>query len=100
MGVIDGLAERPAAVWHERASLELSTDEKICVRGVDGRSLLEVYQGPNGPVVSIQTEDVCLEVPGTLHWRAKSIALEATAGQVTVEASDNVVVRGEIVELN
>lgn len=36
------------------------------------------------------------------HYRsfAESISLEATRGQVTVEASDNVVVRGEIVELN
>lgn len=100
MGVIDGFASRPAPVAHERAHIELAKDERICVRGADGRELLELFEGPEGPVVKLQTRDLCVEVPGKLRWKAEAIALEATQGQVTVDASENVVVRGEVVELN
>lgn len=51
-------------------------------------------------MVSLRNRDVVVEVPGKLVWKAESISLEATPGRVTVEASDNVVVRGEIVELH
>lgn len=100
MGVLDGFETRPPAPVRERAAIELAADERIGVHGAGGQPLLELCQGPSGPVVKLLSPNVCVEVPGKLEWRAESISLEATRGQVTVEASDNVIVRGEIVELN
>jgi hypothetical protein len=96
----DGFETRPPAPVRERAAIELAADERIGVHGAGGQPLLELCQGPSGPVVKLLSPNVCVEVPGKLEWRAESISLEATRGQVTVEASDNVIVRGEIVELN
>jgi hypothetical protein len=43
---------------------------------------------------------VALELDGALAVSAAAIELRARAGEVRVEASDDVVVRGETIELN
>lgn len=100
VGVVDGFAARPARDHTRGPVLSLSRDEGLHVVGVDGTELLEVYQGESGPVVRLLSDDVNLELPGKLSIDAKSIELNARAGGVTIKAKDDVIVRGEMIELN
>lgn len=99
-GVLDGFARRPEMEKEEAASLELKRDEAVRVRSQSGEALIEVYEDDAGPVIKLLHEDVNLEIPGKMRVRAHSIELEATRGQARIEASDDVVVRGEVVHLN
>lgn len=99
-GVIDGFAARPAVARDTKATLELLRDEAVRVEASDGTPLLEVFQGDEGPVVRLLKDDVDLELPGSLRVRAESIEIEATRGQARIKASDDVVVKGEVIHLN
>ncbi len=100
IGVLDGFARRPEVARDERASLELQRDEALRVRTKSGVDLLEVFEGDAGPVVRLLTGDVDLDIPGAMRVRADAITLEARKGQARIEASDDVIVKGETVHLN
>ncbi len=99
-GVIDGFAARPEVERETKAAIELLRDERVRVQAADGTPLLEMFQGEEGPVVRLLSENVDLELSGSLRVRAQSIELEATRGQARIKASDDVVVKGEVVHLN
>jgi hypothetical protein len=99
-GVIDGFARRPEIPKGEKAALELKRDEAVRVRSQSGEDLLEVFEDDTGPVVRLLTGDVDLDIKGKMRVKAESIELEATRGQARIEASDDVIVRGETVHLN
>ena len=100
VGVIDGFAHRPEASAVEAARVSLKTDEVVRVESARGQGLVEVRQGATGPVVRFLGDDVQLDVPGRLGISAKSLDLRATLGGVAITATDDVVVRGEVVKLN
>lgn len=100
IGVIDGFARRPEVPAREGASLTLAADECLRVRSQDGAELVEIRQEEEGPVVRLLEPGVDVEVPGAFRVRADAIRLEARKGAVEVEATDDVIVRGEIVRLN
>lgn len=98
-GVLDGLrarGESPAPI----AGLTLLPDESLRVCAADGAPLVEIRPSDEGPVVRLCRRDVDIEVDGGLRLRAESIALCATRGEVTIDATDDVVVRGETIHLN
>jgi hypothetical protein len=99
-GVLDGFARRPEVPKSAAASIELKPDEVVRVAGSNGQTLLEVSQSENGPVVKLLDGDVNLELPGDLRIRANAIEMSAREGNVTIKASDDVVVEGDIVHLN
>ncbi len=99
-GVVDGLHRPAAPPPREAGALELRADESLVVRGQDGAPLLELRQGERGPSVRLMGQDLDLEVPGRLCLRAAELQVEARRGDLTLEASDDVVVRGEMIELN
>ena len=99
-GVLDGFARRPDPAHAEAARLALRSDEAVRVEGVDGQPLLELFQSDAGPVVRLLQADVHVELPGALRLDAEQITLRARAGSVEIEASDDVNVRGEVVNLN
>ncbi|MCG6958137.1 MAG: hypothetical protein LJF04_19280 [Gemmatimonadetes bacterium] len=100
IGVIDGFARRPEAPTREGVSLVLAADECLRVKGEDGTSLVEVRQDEEGPVVRLLQPRVDVEVPGAFRVRADEIRLEARKGSVELQATHDVVVRGEIIRLN
>lgn len=99
-GVVDGFARRPPLAPVPAARLELKPDEALQVVSEAGQTLVEVSQGAGGPLVRLLQPDVQLQFAGKLVLRAEDLELEATRGQVAIKASDDVVVRGEIVRLN
>ena len=99
-GVIDGYAKRPELERSTAGQLEIKRDEALRIVGTDGEPLIEVFQGESGPVVRLIHDDLELAVPGKLRIRAKDVKLQAEQGQVELEATDDVVVRGEVIRLN
>jgi len=100
IGVLDGFSRRPEPSRETAASLELKRDEAVRVAGSHGEPLLELYRDEKGPVVRLLQEDVDVEFPGALRMSAARIELEATRGSVDIEASDDVNVDGELINLN
>ncbi len=99
-GVVDGFARRPEVARSDAARLELRLDEAIRVVSSEGHELLEISRGQAGPVVRVLGPDVAVELAGKLAIKAASVELEATSGPVTLKASDDVVLKGEVVRLN
>ncbi|MBV1861639.1 MAG: hypothetical protein KUG77_24685 [Nannocystaceae bacterium] len=99
-GVIDGFAKRPVPEPSSAATLELKRDEAVRVVGADGKPLLELREGESGPVLTVLHDNLELATPGRLRLRGKSVELEAEQGSVNVRATDDVVVRGEVIKLN
>jgi hypothetical protein len=100
VGVLDGYARRDAPPWRAAATLELRDDEAVVVTDAAGTPIVEVARGERGPLVRLVGADVDVEVPGRLRVRAAELALEATVGNATIDAQGDVVVRGEVIELN
>lgn len=100
LGIVDGFAQRPEPVLHAAAGLDLEPDECVTVRSTDGLELLQIRQEEHGPVVRLLQSDVDLELPGALRLKAEDIRLEARQGRVELSATDDVIVRGEIIRLN
>lgn len=100
VGVIDGFARRPELSQTNAATVELDADQVVRVVGSHGAPLVEVYESDEGAVVRLVDDDVNLEIPGKLRVAAKSLSLTARQGEVRVEATADVVISGEQIQLN
>jgi len=98
-GVVDGYTERESARI-PAAALCLQPGETLRVEAFGGAPLVEIAQSTEGPVVRVLHEDAQLELEGRLRIRARSIELRAREGDVSIQASDRVVVQGETIDLN
>jgi hypothetical protein len=98
-GVLDGFTRRTTETT-EAARIELRPDEVVRVCDSAGNAVLELQTTERGPLVRLLTDDTDVELPGKLRLRAKSLELEALAGPIKIKASDDVVVEGEIINLN
>ncbi|WP_106088922.1 hypothetical protein [Enhygromyxa salina] len=99
-GVVDGFAKRPRVEKQAAANIELQPDEAVRVVSREGQALLELSHDQDGPVVRLLEPDVRVELAGKLAIKANQIELEAEQGEVSIKASADVVVRGEVVRLN
>lgn len=99
VGVLDGFSKRPAPE-PGGPRLELPKDEAIHVVTRDGKPLLRIREGKAGPEVRILDESLELALPGKLRMSAAQIELAATAGNVKIDASGDVDVTGEVINLN
>lgn len=100
VGVLDGFTPRPEPARSPAAVRTLARDETVRFESARGEPLVEIAPGQTGPVVRLLSADVEVESPGAVRLRATSIAIEATQGEVRVQASDDVVVQGEAIHLN
>lgn len=100
IGVIDGFARRPCPSKHHRETLDLQPDEAVCIRTASGKPLLELTTSDRGAEIRLLEPNAKLEVDGHLAIGAKQITLTAREGEARIEASDDVIVRGENVHLN
>lgn len=99
-GVIDGFARRPDIERTETSRLVLERDETLRVTTPEGEALLEVVRSEAGPVVRLLRPDVEVEVAGKLRLSAHSIELVAKQGEARIQASADVNVVGETINLN
>ena len=80
--------------------IELRADEVVSIEAADGRPLLEVHDSASGPVLRLASPDLTLDVPGALRLLADQLELRARDGGATIEARDDVEIRGEVIHLN
>lgn len=99
-GVIDGCADRPEPGFESEHTIELKPDQAVRINSHNGSSLVEICQVDDQPVVRLLSDDVNLDLNGKLKISAQSIDLVAKRGQVSITAEGDVVVKGEIIELN
>ncbi len=100
IGVIDGFLPRPEPARVVGTQLELKQDEVFQVRTQDGQPLVEIVRDAAGPVVRLLQADTRLELQGKLSITAAELDLKASKGQVRIEASDDVKLIGELINLN
>lgn len=100
IGVVDGFSERPNAERQPVATLRLQPEQRVTVCGAQGAILFEAFEGPDGPVIQLPARDATVGVEGELSFEADAIRLVARRGSVAMEASDDVVLRGETIRLN
>ena len=81
-------------------TLVLGPDETLRILSHDGRPLVEVSYGGDGPQVKLLPAGAHITVAGKLQVDAEAIELRASAGNVHIESREEVVVRGEIVRIN
>jgi hypothetical protein len=72
----------------------------LCIRNPNGRVLLEIDTGKKIPSVALGEQDLSLDLSGRLSVVAKAIDLRATEGDVQIMANNDVVARGERIQLN
>lgn len=99
-GVLDGLEDRPEADKKARHMLDLKSDEAVRIDSHSGQPLIEIFEQDNQPVVRLLSEGINLDLNGKLKISAESIDLQARKGGVAITAESDVVVKGEMVELN
>lgn len=69
----------------------LPEGESLAIVDSNGKPLLEIASGENGPVIRLAQDDLRIECPGQLDLAAEAI---------TMEASEDVTVRGKKIRLN
>lgn len=99
-GVVDGCADRPEPDFESKHAIELKPDEAVRIDSHNGSPLVEICQVDDQPVVRLLSDDVNLDMSGKLKISAQDIDLAAKKGQVSITAESDVVVKGEIIELN
>jgi len=99
VGVLDGLEPRSRTTT-DAGRIELRADEVVSIEAADGRPLLEVHDSASGPVLRLASPDLTLDVPGALRLLADQLELRARDGGATIEARDDVEIRGEVIHLN
>ena len=99
-GVIDGFARRLVPPNQPVAAVTVRAGESVSVRTADGQPLFELTEGQGGPEIHFAQPDVELCVDGSLRIGAKVITLSASEGEARIEASDDVILKGENIHLN
>jgi len=100
LGVIDGFAARPEPERAVAARLELKKDEAVQICSQEGQPLVELVQDAQGPLVRLLQADTRIDVKGKLTISAAELELCAVKGKVRIEATDDVEVVGEVINLN
>ena len=81
-------------------TVALTGESPIQVVAHNGRKLVEIGLGPNGPTVRICERDAVIDLPGKLAITAGELELKSRSGDVKIEADHDVVVQGDLIRLN
>ncbi len=100
VGVLDSIKKKVDRDPVPGPAVQLNKQEALHILNADGTPLVEVRQGKNGPILRLMNEDIDIEVPGKLCFSAKSIDMAALQGEVNIKATDDVIVKGETIQLN
>ncbi|MBN1550036.1 hypothetical protein JW979_01150 [bacterium] len=100
LGILDGFHPRSAPEKQTGPSMTLKRHESVCITSLNGEPLLKISMDKHGPVVQLMIDKVQLEFPGELRVSADSIGFLARKGEINLEASDDVIIKGETIALN
>ena len=81
-------------------ALQMQADEVLRINDHHGKPLLEVFSGESGPELKLHHELSELDVEGSFKLKADSLELNARQGEMTLAASGDIKVDGEMIKLN
>jgi len=80
--------------------LRLEPGQSVIVLGSDGAPLVRVHQGPQGPIVQLEGDQVELQARRRLRLSADTVEIAAGQGGVEVRTNGDAVVRAHAIRLN
>jgi len=91
-----------------RSSFEVRSNNTVALTGEtpiqvvthNGRKLVEIGLGVNGPTIRICERDAAIDLPGKLTITAGELELKSRTGDLKIEADHDVVVQGDLIRLN
>ncbi len=100
VGVLDGFSRRPESPPTVSQVLEMKPDEVLQINADNGQALVQITRDQDGPVIRLLQADSQVELPGKLVLSASAIEMHARSGAVRIEASDEIKLVGETIDLN
>jgi hypothetical protein len=100
VGVLDGFSRRPEPPQQIAQILEMKPDQGLQVNAENGQGLLQIVRHRDGPMIRLLQSDSRIELPGKLCLSASAIEMQARSGAVRIEATDEVKIVGETIQLN
>lgn len=93
---------------NDRASFEVRPNNTVALTGEtpiqvvshNGRKLVEIGIGPDGPTIRVCQRDAVIDLPGKLTVSAGELELKSRSGDLKIEADHDVVVQGDLIRLN
>ena len=82
------------------AVVQLEPGQSVSIIGSDGAPLLRVQQGPQGPIVQLEGDQVELQARRRLRLAAGTVEIAAGQGGVEVRTDGDAVVRAHAIRLN
>ena len=73
---------------------------RVTLKGPAGAVLLTIETGPDGATLCLPGRDATVRAEGTLTLEGEAVRVRASRTDITMEANDDVVVRGERIRLN
>ena len=99
-GILDSLTDEPPAHRSEGPVLRLAPDESLRILAPDGTPLLDIEATESGPQLRLLVEQNAIDLPGQFCLTADAIQLRARQGEMNLEASGDVKIRGEVIHAN
>jgi hypothetical protein len=84
----------------EARALRLEPGQSVIVIGSDGAPLLRVHQGPQGPIIELERDQVELKARRRLRLSADTVEIAAGQGGIEVRTNGDAVVRAHAIRLN
>ncbi len=100
VGVLDGFVRRQPADTPRGPVVELKPDEVVTVTDEAGRAIVELRQGAAGPSIALVGDECRLEVAGRLVLSGRDVEIAAREGDATIEATGDVAIKAETINLN
>ena len=81
-------------------TIALTGESPIQVVTHNGRKLVEIGLGKDGPTIRICERDAMIDLPGKLSITAGELYLTSRSGDLKIKADHDVVVQGDLIRLN
>jgi hypothetical protein len=96
----DGAVSAQPPLEAEARVLQLEPGQSVAVIGADGAPLLRVHQGPQGPIIELERDQVELKARRRLRLSADTVEIAAGQGGIDVRSDGDAVVRAHAIRLN
>jgi hypothetical protein len=100
--VTGALGRRAEPIASEAAAhvLQLGPGESLAIQAHDGSPLVTLHQGPQGPRLEVNQENLEISAKQTLRLSAKTIELVSSEGGLALCTEGEAIVRASMIRLN
>ncbi len=99
-GIVESTQPAHRQIHRLGGELSLNADEALRITDHNGKPLLDIAPSADGTVLQLHVPVAETDMPGNFKLVADSISLEARQGEMSLTASGDINVDGEIINLN